>query len=449
MTCSAIETMAAFHAAIHLSRPLPKMRRRNKIHRLGMLATADSAPCGHLGERGSHMISFRRPSLTGWIWGLLGASVLLVGACKNDVGSLGGNVGSVGGSGGNSAAAGGTSMSTDPIVISMGGAAGTIGGGGSAGSNGCTGDSSCPGGLCIALSTGANVCTTTCASTSDCIAGWTCGAMNGQSNNVCQCTPSPEVCDGLDNDCNGIIDDLDVNNDGVCDCIKIGTLGIPGTHGQRDVFSTWLSARASSGAVVALDSQVLTADLIATFNIIVVQDIYQTGNGRAYTTAEAQVLSDWVNQGGGLMTMTGYGSPPRDNANVNILLAPYQLSYGEVQILKKGASANTVPITQFVPHPITAGVTGVGVDNGYEVSGPANPAPQANFTVYATGGGFRVGEAIQVGKGHVDVWGDEWITYNSEWVNHPDYQIPLFWTNTVKWLTVAGTCQVSIPLVIP
>jgi hypothetical protein len=49
----------------------------------------------------------------------------------------------------------------------------------------------------------------------------------------------------------------------------------------------------------------------------------------------------------------------------------------------------------------------------------------------------------------VDVWGDEWITYNSEWVNHPDYQVPLFWTNTIKWLTVAGTCQVPIPIFIP
>jgi hypothetical protein len=147
--------------------------------------------------------------------------------------------------------------------------------------------------------------------------------------------------------------------------------------------------------------------------------------------------------------MTGYSSPPNDNANVNILLAPFGLSYGEVQILKKGASATTVPITEFVAHPITTGVTAVGVDNGYEVNGPASPDPQSNFTVYATGGGYRVGEAIQIGKGHVDVWGDEWITYNSEWVSHPDYQVPLFWTNTIKWLTVAGTCQVPIPIFIP
>ncbi len=32
--------------------------------------------------------------------------------------------------------------------------------------------------------------------------------------------PSPEVCDGIDNDGNGIIDDVDVGHDGVCDCLR-------------------------------------------------------------------------------------------------------------------------------------------------------------------------------------------------------------------------------------
>ena len=64
------------------------------------------------------------------------------------------------------------------------------------------------------------------------------------------------------------------------------------------------------------------------------------------------------------------------------------------------------------------------------------------------GGGFRVGEAVQVVKGHVDAWGDEWITYDSEWTDHPDYQVQLFWVNTTKWLTVLGSCQVPIPTIL-
>ena len=373
---------------------------------------------------------------------VLGAG-MLAGACGNNPGTVGGGGASINPGGVGNNGAGGVLIVPLP---SAGGASGTsTGSGGTTMPNACPSGSSCPSGVCIPLSTGVSVCSSTCSADTDCISGWTCGSMSGQSSNVCQCTPSPEVCDGKDNDCNGIIDDLDANNDGVCDCINIATLGAAGTWGQGNVFGAWLSARATNGAV-SLGTQVLTHALIDPFNIIVVLDIYQTGNARAYTAAEAQVLSEWVNAGGGLMTMTGFANPPTDNANVNILLAPYELSYGETQILKKGGSATTVPITQFVAHPITTGITAVGVDNGYQVSGPANPPAGSNFTVYATGGGYRVGEAIQVGKGHVDVWGDEWITYNSEWTAHPDYQVQLFWVNTIKWLTVLGTCQVPIPI---
>lgn len=43
-----------------------------------------------------------------------------------------------------------------------------------------------------------------------------------------ECVPSgPDeaVCDGLDDDCNGVVDDVDVNADGVYDCLKIALLG--------------------------------------------------------------------------------------------------------------------------------------------------------------------------------------------------------------------------------
>jgi hypothetical protein len=43
-------------------------------------------------------------------------------------------------------------------------------------------------------------------------------------------------------------------------------------------------------------------------------------------------------------------------------------------------------------------------------------------------------------------WGDEWITFNSEWKDHSDYQVERLWQNMIKWLTVADECQVPIVL---
>jgi hypothetical protein len=47
------------------------------------------------------------------------------------------------------------------------------------------------------------------------------------------------------------------------------------------------------------------------------------------------------------------------------------------------------------------------------------------------------------------VWGDEWITYDSEWQDVEDQQVELFWLNILKWLSPPMTCQVPIPPDIP
>jgi len=242
----------------------------------------------------------------------------------------------------------------------------------------------------------------------------------------------PEVCDGVDNDNNGVIDDVDQNGDGVCDCLRIATLGVKGTWGSGDVFATWLSARSDAGAVDLAD-QVLSPELLAHYQVIVAQDVHKN---HQYADAEVAALQDWVNKGGGFMTLIGYADSS-EIVNVNRLLVPFAMHYGSQAILQKGGGNPTVPITTWTPHPIDAGVTAVGVDSGYEAQGMGD--------AIATARGFTVGRAQSVGAGHVFVWGDEWITYDSEWTDHPDYQLQLFWLNSIKWLTVASQCQVAIP----
>lgn len=242
-----------------------------------------------------------------------------------------------------------------------------------------------------------------------------------------------EVCNGIDDDENGVVDDLDVGGDGVCDCLAIGTLGIPGTWGAGDVFDTWLNARAAEGAV-ALGAGELTAELLAPLQVIVAQNLSE--NGRAYSSAEVEALKGWIEAGGGFITLIGF-SDSSERANVNALLEPYDVSYGSEQILEKGGSASTVPITEWFTHPTTENVVLVGVDNGYAVLGEG--------TVVAREQGYDVGHALEVGLGKILVWGDEWITYNSEWVDHSDYQVERFWLNVLKWSTPAKECQVPLP----
>ena len=39
----------------------------------------------------------------------------------------------------------------------------------------------------------------------------------------------------------------------------------------------------------------------------------------------------------------------------------------------------------------------------------------------------------------------EWITYDSEWSQHPDYQVQLFWQNIVDWFAPGAHCKVPTP----
>jgi hypothetical protein len=51
----------------------------------------------------------------------------------------------------------------------------------------------------------------------------------------------------------------------------------------------------------------------------------------------------------------------------------------------------------------------------------------------------------EVGKGHVAMWSDDWITYNKLWAELKDEQVERLWLNVLKYLTPPKQCQVPIP----
>ncbi|HEX4351359.1 MAG TPA: hypothetical protein VHZ95_00570, partial [Polyangiales bacterium] len=227
------------------------------------------------------------------------------------------------------------------------------------------------------------------------------------------------------------------------DCLNIATIGQIGPWGDgNNVFQNWLDAHGATPAT-NLGDQEITEKLLAKFQIVVLlyastKDVTNDGQTlhahHAFTNREVEAFTNWVKKGNGVMTTSGYTSDEGSEVeNVNKLLAPFGLGYSKTKLSLDG------DITDWTAgHPLTDGVSRIHTDIGVEPDGP-------NGLTLARDQNMHVALQVSQGddaNGHIVVWGDEWITYDSEW--EADDQVERFWLNILKWTSPSKVCQVPI-----
>jgi Tfp pilus assembly protein PilX len=305
-------------------------------------------------------------------------------------------------------------------------------------------------------------------------------------------------------------------------CLTVATIGISGpwdavwsgkgaikdmgtlVKSGSTYFNDWLALHASACAIQNIDlstTPTITKQTLQDINgnpfkIIVLLDLYHTigdreawvaaklnthypnypGTQRALKPGEVNVILDWINAGGGLVTTMGYMNIPAEPSSANKILRPFGVSYSTnaadgSSVLGYGASVKgfkrSAPISCAITDPcssvcspnilqsycssssryvgnlqVTLGTNIVGWDIKNSVE--TGLRTDSNyFATFGSQGGYTMGVAFLANKsstsGKVVVWGDEWITYDDVWNSNNTYQPEAFWNNVLNWFSTGCT----------
>jgi hypothetical protein len=268
-----------------------------------------------------------------------------------------------------------------------------------------------------------------------------------------------------------------VTCDGEVDCtcppFNVAVIGKPGKWGANPggdsdkALQEWLNT--SSLGTAKADNfttrVALTPEFLATYHVIIFASLSEDSDRGPFWTfdaAEVAAFQAWIEQGGGVITLIGYSGDGAEVDPVNQLIGFSGITYNRDGIwtmcvdhrVCACAHSNTLADwnkTDPVVANLSNSVTWVGLENGRSINAPADAHVAAKAS---DGKNALVGKVV--GKGHVLAYGDEWITYTSQWngygnssANDPTcagflpqdtYQIAQFWFNMIKWSQPTATC---------
>jgi uncharacterized membrane protein len=262
--------------------------------------------------------------------------------------------------------------------------------------------------------------------------------------------------------------------DGGADCtcppFNVAVMGKPGKWGAvrngdpPTALMDWLNS-SSAGTARAdnfTDRTTLTPDFLATYNVIVLASLSEDSDNGPWWTFSADEIAAfqaWVENGGGAIFLSGYSSG-NEQAPSNQLLGFAGIQFNQDRVgscidWQICGCTHSSTLTDWVrTDPVIAslstGVTMVGFEGGHSIVAPAD----AHVAATVLGIPALVGKLV--GKGRVLAFGDEWITYTSQWtgVGNPSttdpscqgflpqdkYQIAQFWYNMIRWSQPAANC---------
>jgi hypothetical protein len=244
--------------------------------------------------------------------------------------------------------------------------------------------------------------------------------VNGKPRNV----GTELACDGVDENENGIVDDVDKGKDGLCDCLHIGFLGALASDNGNSTgaFQAWLEARSDVPVKQIGARDKITADVLADLQVLIIGNMRERGNA-GFSNDELSAFSQWIQGGGGVMSLAGYSANPNDMQATVQLLAPtgmgYDLSVGGAGVLGMVMNGPPPVIVHGITapdHPTVEGIKALGVFNAYPVTGDGQ--------VIVREGNYTLAEAKEIGGGHVFVFADEWITQDVLWSPQTRPQTP-------------------------